>query len=169
MKHSISMTGDTAVIFQTDRYCLLVISSIWLPEYLASQLQISGYMNLILIKNLIECRREGRVQCEVLQKYYLYHYSHLQIVFLILKRSLMIAKTNFIFFHVGAEGLCCLLLVVMLECFIPWSNILQKQLQFLWLRMYHFLHKSQLLLTVLSSSDTCHVEFSILHSQAKSL
>ena len=42
---------------------------------------------------------------EVHQKYYLYHYSHLHLTFLILKRSLMIAKTNFIFFHVGAEGL----------------------------------------------------------------
>ena len=42
---------------------------------------------------------------EVHQKYYLYHYSHLHLTFLILKRSLMIAKTNLIFFHVGAEGL----------------------------------------------------------------
>ena len=41
---------------------------------------------------------------EVHQKYYLYHYSHLHLTFLILKRSLMIAKTNFIFFHVGCCG-----------------------------------------------------------------
>ena len=68
---------------------------------------------------------------EVHQKYYLYHYSHLHLTFLILKRSLMIAKTNFIFFHVGAGGLCWLLLVLMLECFIPWSNRFQKQFQFL--------------------------------------
>ena len=120
------------------------------------------------MKNLIECQREGRVQCEVLQKYYLYHYSHLQIVFLILKRSLMIAKTNFIFFHVGAGGLCWLSLPGTRTDGVSQfrSNIFQKQFQFLNLKTSNFLHKSKLLLTGTTSFLTCHVvgKFSILHS-----